>query len=53
MRACLVMRANLMFDVCRLLFAVVTWQAGDILGCALDVDNRVMSFYLNGLGTTT
>lgn len=26
------------------------WKAGDTVGCAIDLDARTMSFYLNGLG---
>ena len=26
------------------------WAPGDIVGCAVDMDSRIMSFYLNGFG---
>ena len=26
------------------------WADGDVVGCAIDMDNRIMSFYLNGFG---
>lgn len=26
------------------------WKPGDVVGCALDMDNQIMSFFLNGYG---
>lgn len=26
------------------------WAVGDVVGCAIDLDNRLMHFYLNGMG---